>query len=166
MTTAAAHPITLGGWWRQRWPAVLLAASLALNLFFVAGAVWIRQHAPPSPAARFRQMADELNLDTKQKAAFQDYIRALRAHAELMRQQTEPTIAAAWAEMAKPQGDQARVIQLFDEATEKRHAMQRELASQTFAFLAMLSPEQRAKFVEIWRERRGPFMHPRPGESP
>jgi uncharacterized membrane protein len=159
--SATAHPASLGGWWRQRWSVILLAVSLALNLFFVAGAVWIHLHAPPSPATRFQQMAAELNLDAKQTAAFQEYIRGLRAHADAMRQQTEPTIGAAWAEMAKPQGDQARVMQLFDEATEKRHAMQRDTASQTFAFLATLSPEQRAKFVEIWRERRGPLLRPR-----
>jgi hypothetical protein len=51
-------------------------------------------------------------------------------------------------------------LQLFDEATEKRRVMQRELTSQTFAFLALLSPEQRAKFVEIWREHRGPMLRP------
>ena len=160
MTSAAAQPASFGVWWRQRWPVVLLTFSIALNLFFVAGAVWIHMHAPPTPAARFRQMSEELNLDPKQKAAFQDYVRALRAHGELIRQQTEPMIGAAWTEMAKPQADQAKVMQLFDEAVEKRHQMQRELASQTFAFLALLSPEQRAKFVTIWREHRGPLLHP------
>jgi uncharacterized membrane protein len=160
VTTAAAHPVSFGVWWRQRWSIVLLVVSLALNLFFVAGAVWIHLHAPPSPAARFRQMSDQLSLDAKQKAAFQDYIRALRARSELMRQETEPTIGGAWAELAKPDADQGRVVQLFDEATEKRRVMQRELTSQTFAFLALLSPEQRAKFVEIWREHRGPMLRP------
>ena len=160
MTAAATHPASFGEWWRQRWSVVLLAVSLALNLFFVAGAVWIHLHAPPSPAARFRQMSEQLNRDAKQKDAFQDYIRALRANGELMRQQTEPTIGAAWAELAKPQGDQAKVMQLFDQAAEKRHEIQRQLASQTFAFLALLSPEQRAKFVEIWRQHRGPLLRP------
>ena len=93
MTSATAHPANLGGWWRQRWSVVLLVVSLALNLFFVAGAVWIHLHSPPTAAARLRQMADELNLDAKQNAAFQDYIRALRANADLMRQETEPTMA-------------------------------------------------------------------------
>ena len=164
MTTAAAHPASFGLWWRQRWSVILLTISLALNLFFVAGAVWIHLHAPPSPAARLREMADEMKLDAKQNAAFQDYIRALRARSELMRQATEPTIGAAWAELAKPDADQARVIQLFDEATDKRRAMQRELTSQTFVFLALLSPEQRAKFATIWREHRGPLLRSRPGE--
>ena len=161
MTAATAPPVGFADWWRQRWAVVLLAVSLALNLFFVAGAVWIHMHAPPGPAARFRQMSDQLNLDDKQKTAFQDYIRALRAHSERMRQETEPTIGAAWAELAKPQADQGKVIQLFDQAADKRHEMQRQLASQTFAFLALLSPEQRAKFVEIWREHRGPLLRPR-----
>ena len=160
MTAAAAHPLGIGGWWRQRWPVILLSASLALNLFFVAGAVWIHMHAPPTPAARFRQMAEELNLDAQQKAAFRDYVRAMRARAERIRQETEPAVGAAWAELASPQADQAKVTQLFDDAFEKRHAMQRELASKTLAFLGLLSPEQRAKFVAIWREHRGPLIHP------
>jgi uncharacterized membrane protein len=159
VTTAAAHPLSFGVWWRQRWPAILLIASLVLNLFFVAGAVWIHLHAPPSPAARFAEMADELKLNAKQSAAFQDYVRALRARGELMRQATEPEISAAWAELAKADADPAKVMQFFDAANEKRHAMQRDLTSQTLAFLATLSPEQRAKFVAIWRERRGPLFH-------
>jgi len=165
VTAAAAHPLSFGVWWRQRWPAVLLIASLALNLFFVAGAVWIHLHAPPSPAARLREMAADLKLDAKQNAAFQDYTRALRARSELMRQATEPAISAAWAELAKPDADQAKVMQLFDEANDKRHAMQREMTSQTMAFLANLSPEQRGKFVEIWRERRGPLFRRGPGDG-
>lgn len=163
MTTLSAHPPSLGVWWRQRWPAVLLAASLALNLFFVAGAVWIHLHAPPSPAARFDQIAGQLKLDTSQRAAFQTYVDGLRQRAEEMRQQTGPAFTAAWAEMAKPQSDPTRAMQLFEEAAQKRQSMMHDVAAQTSAFLNTLSPQQRTDFVRLWREHPIPWWR-RPGE--
>lgn len=162
MTTLAAHP-GIGVWWRQRWPALLLAASLALNLFFVAGAVWIRWHAPPSPAARFEQIAGALKLDAKQRAAFRGYVDGLRQRAEEMRLETGPIFTAAWTEMAKQNPDQARAVQLFDEAAQKRQAMMREVAAQTGAFLATLSPQQRTDFIRLWREQPIPWWR-RPNE--
>jgi len=76
----------------------------------------------------------------------------MRARAQSMHEEVEPLIAEAWSEMAKPQPDEAKVNQLFDEAAAKRRALQRDMASQTLAFLATLSPEQRAKFIELGRE--------------
>jgi Spy/CpxP family protein refolding chaperone len=63
-------------------------------------------------------------------------------------------MSAAWDELAKPQPDTARVEQLFDEAGEKRRAMQHETTSQTVDLLGALSPVQRAKFVSIMHEWR------------
>ena len=75
-----------------------------------------------------------------------------------MRQQVDPLIGSAWEEVAKQQADPARVNELFDQATEKRRAFQRDLTTQTLAFLAVLSPEQRSKFVQMARERRAPWF--------
>jgi Spy/CpxP family protein refolding chaperone len=76
----------------------------------------------------------------------------MRTRAQSMHEEVEPLIAEAWSEMAKPQPDEAKINQLFDEAAAKRRALQRDMASQTLAFLATLSPEQRAKFIELGRE--------------
>jgi Spy/CpxP family protein refolding chaperone len=149
---------------RRRWPIVLLALSLALNLCFVAGALWVHWRAPPGPEQRLQQVVRELKLDPKQTAAFQSYVRTIRARATLMREETEPLITGAWEELAKPQPNQTRAMQLFDQVAEKRHSMLRETAGETTNLLAALSPEQREKFIAIWRQRRVPlWLGPRPG---
>ena len=131
---------------------MLLALSIGLNLFFVGGALWIRLH----PAAtlsfqeqRFRRMAHELDLAPPQRAAFDSYVEAMRARSVRMHQQLAPLFGAAWEEMVKPQADEAQVMRLFDEASEKRRGFQREATTQTLAFLATLSPAQRQKFLAI-----------------
>jgi len=142
---------------RSRLWVALLVISLALNLCFVAGAVWSRLHAPPARgdmAEHYRQMAGELDLDPQQRAAFDRYIAAMRARTDQMHQETDPLIGAAWEEIAKPQPDAATIERLFEESSDKRRAFQREAASQMLALLATLSPPQRAKFVQLMRERR------------
>ena len=53
---------------RQHIWKALFALSVALNLFFVVGALWIRVHAPAPTASaedRFEQMAGELGLNAQ-----------------------------------------------------------------------------------------------------
>ena len=142
----ARHPLLWGA----------LALSLALNLCFVAGAVWIRVQAPAlpaSPAERLQRIGTELQLDPKQRQAFVRYTEDLRAHMQQMHEKVEPLMSAAWAELAKPDPDQATAARLFDEAGQTRRGLQRELLAPTLTFLATLSPEQRARFVELFHQR-------------
>jgi Spy/CpxP family protein refolding chaperone len=155
---------TEAGGRRSRLWVALLAVSLVLNLCFIAGAVWSRLHPPPGRmdfAERYRQMAAQLDLDPQQRAAFDRYVSAVRSRSEQMRQQTDPLMNAGWDELAKPQPDTAKVEQLFDEAAEKRRAVQHETASQTVELLASLSPAQRAKFVQIMHEWRAAWRQQR-----
>ena len=141
---------------RQHFLVVLLALSLALNLCFVAGALWIRIHGPPLPInveERLERIGAQLALDPQQKAAFEKYSQAVRTQMQEMRKAVEPLIGNAWSEVAKPDADEAKVVQLFDEASQTRRNFMRELAPLTLAFLATLTPAQRAKFVELIRER-------------
>jgi Spy/CpxP family protein refolding chaperone len=81
-----------------------------------------------------------------------------------MRETVEPMMNAAWAELAKPDADQGTAARLFDEAGQARRSLQRELLAPTLAFLATLSPEQRAKFVELFHQRpKGWGQPPQPG---
>ena len=136
----------------QRLVLMLLALSVALNLFFVGGALWIRLH-PHAVLSfqerRFQRMASELDLAPQQHVGFDRYVAAMRARTARMHQQLAPLFGAAWEEMAKPQANEAQVMQLFDEASSKRREFQREATSQTLTFLATLSPAQRTKFLSI-----------------
>jgi Spy/CpxP family protein refolding chaperone len=140
---------------RQHWWKVLLALSLTLNLFFIGGALWIRVHVPPplSLEDRLDRMTAELGLDERQQQAFAHYSKAMRAVIRAMRQAVQPLIADAWLEVSKPHADEAKVMQLFDQAAQERRRYMHDLTSATLSFLATLSPEQRAKFVELARRR-------------
>jgi len=133
-----------------------LMLSLVVNICVVAGVVWSRLHAAAgevNPSDRFMAMASQLKLTPEQRVAFERYFRTMRARTQLMHEEVEPLIADAWAEIGKPQADEAQVMRLFDQAAEKRRSFQREVTTQTVAFLATLTPEQRAKFVELARDR-------------
>jgi Spy/CpxP family protein refolding chaperone len=141
---------------------IALALSLALNLCFVAGAAWIRIYGPTQPInaeERLQRIGEELALDPQQKQAFEAYSEALRARMQLMRQSVDPLVGTAWSEVAKPDANEAKVVQLFDEAAEKRRSFMRELAPITLSFLAELSPDQRARFVELIRQKRWGKRH-------
>jgi uncharacterized membrane protein len=143
---AARHPLL--------WAALTL--SLVLNLCFVAGALWIRVQAPAlpaSPAERLQRVGAELALGPQQRQAFERYSENVRSHMQQIRETVEPLMSAAWSELAKPDADQATASRLFDEAGQARRSLQRELLAPTLSFLATLSPEQRAKFVDLFHQR-------------
>jgi Spy/CpxP family protein refolding chaperone len=163
LSAAAAGPDSASGWPRRRLLVTLLAVSLVLNLFFVAGALWSRWHAPapwPSPQQRYQQMARELDLTPQQRIGFDRYVAAMRDRTAKMRQEIRPLISGTWDEMAKPDAEVGKITARFDEASEKWRQFQHEETTQTLGFLAVLSPGQRAKFVTIARERRAPWLRP------
>jgi Spy/CpxP family protein refolding chaperone len=145
---------------RHHLVTIVLALSLALNLCFVGGALWIRIHGPPplmNPAERLHYIGAQLALDSQQKQAFEQYSQAVRTRMQAMHKAVDPLIGNAWSEVAKPGAEEAKVVALFDEAGQTRREYMRQMAPITLSFLAQLSPEQRAKFVELIRER--PWEH-------
>ena len=158
--TAASVALRPGS--RQQLLWVVLILSLALNFCFIAGALWIRLQGAPlpmSPEERLQQIEPQLALSPPQKAAFDEYARTVRSRMQSMHEAVEPLVANAWSELAKPDADEAKVMLLFDQAGDQRRAFRRELGTATFAFLAKLSPEQRAKFVELARQRPWAKQH-------
>jgi Spy/CpxP family protein refolding chaperone len=157
VSVASGAPRTARRGEHSRLLIAVLVISLVLNLCFIAATVWFRLHAPPAGrnlAERYQEIASQLDLDAQQRAAFDRYIAAMRGRADQMRQETDPLMGAGWDELAKPQPDEAKVTQLFDQAAEKRRGFQHDATAQTLALLATLSPEQRAKFITLMRERR------------
>jgi uncharacterized membrane protein len=146
---------------RRHLVSLLVALSVALNLCFIAGALWIRIHGPPpiNMEERLDRISAGLDLNPQQKEAFGRYSEAVRARMRQMRQAADPIIGNAWSEVAKTDADEAKVVQLFDEAGQTRRKYMREIAPLTLSFLATLSPEQRSKFVELIRQK--PWEHSR-----
>ena len=154
--------IAAGSTARRNWWKVPLALSLVLNLFFVGGALWIRVHAPPplSPEQRLERIGGQLGLDAGQQRAFAQYSQTVHGLMQSMHQAVQPMFANAWAEIGKPHADEATVMQLFDQADQERRRYMRQLTSATLSFLATLSPEQRAKFVQLARPHNRHWPHP------
>jgi Spy/CpxP family protein refolding chaperone len=141
---------------RQHLLWVALALSLALNLCFIAGALWIRIQGPTLPMTteeRLQRIGAELSLDPQQKLAFERYSEEVRTRMQQMREAVEAPMSAARAELAKPDAEEVTIVRLFDEAAQTRRGFQRELLTTTMSFLEVLSPEQRAKFVEQFHQK-------------
>jgi Spy/CpxP family protein refolding chaperone len=139
---------------RQRVLVAILAVSMALNLCVVAGAVWSRLNPPPAAVTtteRMRHLAETLDLTPPQRQTFNAFLAAMAARGERLRQDIDPALDAAWSEMAKPEPDPARVVQLFDDAGNRRRAFQHEAIAATLSLLASLTPDQRAQFVAAER---------------
>jgi len=147
---------------RQHWWKVLLAVSLALNLFFVIGALW-RMHFPQpplTPEERLEEVAGALNLDPHQRQAFAKYEKTVRGLFQTMHRAVAPLLASAWTEMGKPQADEAKIEQLFDQAAQQRRSFSHDITTTTLAFLASLSAEQRAQFIREMHQRPHPWSRP------
>jgi Spy/CpxP family protein refolding chaperone len=152
---------------RRLWPA-LLAVSVALNLCFVAGAVWSRVNAPataPSASDRFHRLGAKLDLTDEQRGAFQAYVAATMERTARQRREIDPLLDAAWAEVAKPQPDNSALIQRFDDVAARWRGFQHDAVNSTLALLAKLTPDQRAKFVADELERRATVRHRRLEEA-
>jgi len=141
---------------RGRLVIAVLAISLALNVCVIAGALWHRASMPEAQTAseRFHQLEESLNLTAQQRAAFEAYVAQARTRNAQLRQDIDPLLDAAWAELGKPDPDEAVVLQRFNDASIRWRDSQRETVEATLALLATLNPDQRAKFIAAERERR------------
>jgi uncharacterized membrane protein len=148
---------------RPRLLWVLLALSVALNLFFIGGVFWLRTEAsrmPLAPAERFEMVARQLSLDASQRAAFDKFIGVMRMRTRHLRESNQPLIEETWNELAKPKPDDALIDRNLDEAANSRHAYQLDTSRALRGFLAVLSDQQRQAFVELAKNRQNRDVPP------
>lgn len=141
---------------RRKVLAAVLAISVALNLCFVAGALWTRYTAsePATASQHYRKLEAALSLNEQQRAAFDAYTAATRARTAQLRQDIEPLLDAAWAEIGKAQPDEALIMQRLNDASARWRGSQREAVDATLALLTTLNQDQRDKFIADERQRR------------
>jgi Spy/CpxP family protein refolding chaperone len=139
---------------RLLWLALIL--SLTLNIFFLGGLLWSRIAAEQgsTPEERFTRAANSLDLSPDQHIAFQQFATDVREHSRHLHEANGPLIQQVWAELAKPQPDQALIASLVDQAAENRHNYQKDMTGTLSQFLTTLTPDQRAKFVELAQKRQ------------
>ena len=147
---AGTHPS------RRRWLIVVVAASLALNLFFVGMVAGHFRHrhrlAAPNPRERFERIAADLKLNDAQMAAFQHFQTTLRTNGAAMRAAN----AAAWARMADPATSPDQITELLNSTVKSRTEFQQDVANAMGKFLASLTPAQRADFIDKARNTARP----------
>ncbi len=147
---------------------ILLAVSLAANVFLVAGALY-SLYGDDTPRARaaanIDTVAERLGLSSEQR----DGLLALRDKArkgrEGMREGRKQRRAAYLEELGKPSFDREAVLALMEARSAEWRARIVDVAQDLHAYLATLSPEQRESFLAMARERgflRRLFGRPRP----
>jgi Spy/CpxP family protein refolding chaperone len=167
MTAAAAGMRSRSKLSRPRLVAALLAVSVTLNLCFVAGATWTRLRPPAgsTTSERFQRLGQSLDLSAPQQAIFDQYVTGLIARNNRVRVATEPLMDEAWAEIARPDPDQATVLRLLDDFSTQRRETWHETIRATLSLLATLTPEQKAKFLANEQERRNAARRRRADDS-
>ena len=155
MTIAAESVRRLG--WRGRLVWVALSLSLTLNVFFIGGLIWSKIEASrvgTTPAERLAHLGQQLNLSADQTLALEQFVRVVRLRGLLLRESNEPLSQRIWTEIAKPAPDDALISNLVEQANENRHSFQKEAAGALMTFMKSLTPEQRAQFAGIARNRQ------------
>jgi Spy/CpxP family protein refolding chaperone len=137
-------------------PWVLLALSLVLNIFFIAGFFWTR-HAMAmwhDPDARLEAMADRLDLNQSQRGQLKQIIDELRSKGAA-RMEDRRAIRREIVDMAlQPNPDRAAIAGRIEEASRQRVQAMTGMLDTVLPFLASLSPEQRGKLKELMDQRR------------
>lgn len=140
---------------RSRLIWVALALSLTLNICFIGGLVWSKvvMERINTPAHRFQQFGQALHLDQDQLTAFHQFGRTVRERTRLLHRSNRPLLQRIWRELAKPTPDQALVARMVDEAAGNRQSYQKDAAAALAAFMAKLTPDQRAQLADIAEHR-------------
>ncbi len=152
MSVAAGTPPS-----RRWWLIVVLAASIALNLFFISVIAGTAvQMRAGGPAERFERIGARLQLNPDQQAALRVFVVTLRQRGKAARDIN----MAIWKQLGDPALDQAQIPALLDKTVQGRAAFQSALAAALGQFLQTLSPEQRAAFITgttAGNQPQGPF---------
>ena len=141
----------------RRLPWLLFAVSLTANIFFAAGVgytVYKGDEVSESPAARMGVVAERLGLTDAQHEALD----LLRERADMRRPGMQavdaPLRAAILKEVAQPDFDRDKVLEMIKQRDEERRPYYAEYAEDLHSFLVTLTPEQRQTFLEMANERR------------
>jgi len=156
---------------------VLLALSLLLNCFVLAGFVWRSWIEPPHqqrPAgprggmSPIEALAQDLELDANQRKdlrpVFDHYADARRDRFREIQKVRDAMVT----ELQKPEFDMAKIDPLIDQITELRRDAQKQNMRSIAELASKLKPEQRAKLHKILADRYGnpPWAGNRPPPPP
>ncbi len=158
----------------KRLPWLLLAISVALNLFVVVGLLDGEQTADRqvAPEARLVRISEQLSLTPEQLYEFEHFSKNLGDRWRMFREYMEPVRIALADELAKPEFDRDSYLSVLRMRQEVREEYFLQFGEELHAYIRTLEPEQQTRFVELARERgflrrlMGGRSRAKPGESP
>jgi Spy/CpxP family protein refolding chaperone len=159
----------------SRLTQVLLALSLLLNCFVLAGFVYRSWLAPPQPPERadaqrppgpnrwtnpLEALANDLKLDEATKKQLQPIFDQYNAARRERYRDIGKLREAMSAELQKPQYDMAKLDALVDQMTDQRAEQQKQNMRAFEEIAAKLKPEQKAELHKMLAERYGGSWRP------
>lgn len=161
----------------SRMMQILLALSLLLNTFVLAGFVyrsWIApptfEHRPPPPGPRptpLELVARELDLDEAQRAKLRGVIDRYATTRRDRQREIQKLRDQVAAEYRRPTIDMARIDPIIEQLARLRIEQQKETLHTFAQFEPQLTSQQRERMHEILAERlAGPPRPPAPGPGP
>ncbi len=163
----------------SRLTQVLLALSLLLNCFILAGFVyrsWIdpphwqgRMGGPPPgppgarPASPLDALSQDIKLDDSQKKALQGMFEQYSTTRRDRFREIQKVREAMSAELQKPEFDTPKIDALVEQMTRLRGEQQKENLRSISQLAPHLRPEQRDEMHKILAERYGGGWGGRPG---
>lgn len=154
---------------RKKLPWILLAISVALNIFAVAGFFYAKSQAEMRMLDRSPVMAAarELNLTEPQKAAFEKMRNDIRRASDDIRAEMRPVRRQLLDELAKPQPDFAAADQRIDDLGDIQGKRFKAMVRAVHEFQQSLTPQQQEQFRKAMREQmtRRAMQRGRPGND-
>ena len=141
---------------KRKLPWLLLLVSVALNVFFVGGALYsmvTSERLEDDPAARTAFVAERLALAPAEREALIDWRQRARDRFKAMRAERGEMRAQVLQELAKAELDPAALERLMSERAALRVPALLETVQDLHGYLATLSPEQKAEFIAMAQER-------------
>lgn len=138
----------------------LLTTSLALNVFFVAGVIWPRLMGhpyPPHGRDPVAAAAEQFKLDDRQVAALEALRQRLAERRSESRGQRDAFQALIIDAMRQPAFDRAALSGALEQRRETAGDLILAMTEDLHIFLAELTPEQKAAFLER-AERERDFL--------
>jgi Spy/CpxP family protein refolding chaperone len=140
---------------------LLLALSLLLNCFVLAGFVYRSWIAPPSwegrgggrPGGPLEMMANDLKLDESQRKALHDVFEKNNAERRERIHQIQQAREQTSDELKKQPVDLAKIDALVDQVTKLRGEQQRANLHGILELDSHLTPQQRDRMHEILADR-------------
>ncbi len=136
---------------KAKLPWILLAVSLALNLFFAGGVIYMRMTGPSDQ--RVEAVAERLGLSADRRAGLEAFRARVRVRMTSLREKRQAGRAEMLAELGRAELDRARLGELMNQGMAARGELFEELLVELHAYLGTLSDEQRRSFLKMAEER-------------